>query len=170
MNYKKIYCDKWKGAYANNTVVDNDDIVELRWKNIPVGWMSCGPVSTVFTKLYYFKGDPELLQAKGFPGAEKDFNCLLANVGKMESICQLWHETDTKNNTIELKTHDQLLGRIVFNHGKVTYEGKNGNGWNTSDDPDVMIKFSTYISNSTRDNEIRDDLMLIASLGKMIKK
>ena len=36
MDYKKIYCDKWKTAYTSNTVDDSDgSCVELRWKDVP---------------------------------------------------------------------------------------------------------------------------------------
>lgn len=93
MDYKKIYCDKWKAAYTSNTVDDSDgSCVELRWKDVPLGELFCGPSGVVFTKLYRFKGDPELTKIQAFPGAEKEFNALLKNVEILEYICQLWEE------------------------------------------------------------------------------
>jgi len=171
MDYKKIYCDKWKAAYTSNTVVENDNLVELHWKQVPLGWMTCGPEGVVFTKLYHFKGDPELTKIRAFPEAEAEFNALLDNVATLESICQMWEEVDTGELEIGLWCNGMQYGSIRFSNGSVAYEGKNGNGgWNTSDDPEVMKKFSTYILGKSRDLAIMDDMMLIGELGGMLRR
>ena len=171
MDYKKIYCDKWRAAYTSNTVVEKDNIVELHWKQVPLGWMTCGPKGVVFTKLYRFKGDPELTKICAFPEADKYFNALLQNVGTLESICQMWEEVETDDLEIALYCNGMQYGSIRFNNGSVTYEGKNGNGgWNVSDDPEVMKNYGKYILGKSRDVAIMDDMMLISELGSMIKR
>lgn len=170
MDYKKIYCDKWRAAYTSNTVVSKDGFTELHWKQIPLGWINGGPGGVIFTKLYRFQGDPELTKIKAFPAADKEFNALLKNVATLESICQMWDTVDTQETEIWLKCHGELYGRILFNNGTVTYEGRASGGWKTSSDPDVMIKFTKYIMGAGRQLELRDDIELISELGSMLKR
>lgn len=171
MDYKKIYCDKWKAAYPSNTVVDKDNIVELHWKQVPLGWMSCGPNGVVFTKLYSFYNDQEgLNKISAFPAAEKEFNALLKNVATLESVCQMWEEVTPHELEIDMFHAGRQYGCIRFNHGEVLYEGLTGDGWKTSKDPQVLIKYRSYIVGKTRDVAMMDDMMLIDNLGRMIKR
>lgn len=171
MDYKKIYCDKWKAAYTSNTVDDSDGAcVELRWKDVPLGELFCGPSGVVFTKLYCFKGDPELTKIQAFPVAEKEFNALLKNVETLEYICQLWEEVRTSDLEVDFYHGGQLYARILFTNGSVSFEAHTGNGWETSNDPERLINYSKWFKDRRRDVDIFDDMELIKDLGSMIKK
>lgn len=169
-DYRKIYSDKWRVAYANNTVNDDgDSCVELHWRGIPLGEMFCDPKGVVFTKLYRFMGDPELIKIQSFPAAENEFNALLKNVEKLEYICQLYEVVEAHNREVDLYRNNMMYGRILFLNGEVTFEGNTSNGWKTTSNPDVMINHAKYIKDSGRKLEIFDDLDLIKDLGNMLR-
>jgi len=174
-NYKKVYCDKWKAAFASNTVADSDDAstgscVELRWKGIPLAEMFCGPTGVVFTSLYRFKGDPELTPIRAFPAAKKEFDVTIKHIETLEYICQMYDSAEPCGNEIMLMHAGTHYGSIIFNNGQVTYSGRTGNGWQPSEDPQTMIRFSKWLKDAGRTVEIHDDMELIAGLGGMLKR
>ncbi len=171
MDYKKIYCDKWRSAYTSNTINEVDgNIVELRWKNVPLGELFCGPTGVVFTKLYKFMGDPDVIKIQAFPAAEKEFNTLLKNVEKLEYICQLYEHVETNDLNIYLYRNQQVYGQITFYNGEAGFEGRTNEGWKTSKNPETLITHAKWLKDRARDLELMDDMDLIGELGSMLKR
>lgn len=169
-NYKEIYCRRWKTAYTGNSVHEDDSTVELRWKDVPLGELFCGPNGVVFTKLYRFKGDPELAKIQSFPAAGKEFNGLLKNVETLEYICQLFQSVETSEHDILLYYNGRVYGRIVIGNPAVKFEGLTGDGWQTSEDPERLVTYAKWLRDRFRDNEMMDDMDIISSLGRNLAR
>lgn len=170
MDYKKIYCDKWKAACTSNTVDDGDGSrVTLLWKTVPLGELLCGPSGVAFIRLHRLNSDSEITKILAFPGAEKEFNTLLKNIKVLEYICQLWEEVRPSDRKVDFYLDGQLYAQILFTNELVTFGARTGNGYQTSNNPDIFINYSKWLNDKRHDLDTFDDMELIKGLGGIIK-